>query len=204
MKTKITYRIFTVIFVLISWVLCFEVMAAAYETVGNGIFDIFSKSSSDSSSSKVEIDIVSPQVILQGREMQMEFETSVSGVSVPVKWSSSNPNVISCTEDGKIKGLIKGRATITVKSRNGKSSDSITVYCAKKFEEPETAVIRLPFYFIHKTPAILNIEKLRFNWGLFLMSGVKVDVLGYYDNYFYVKYKDSGQVCNGLMWSVFF
>lgn len=202
MKIKTLHKICSLFFSFFIFLLIFNVVATAQEFVP----DDSQRSLSDSSASAVEINIVSPQVILQGKEMQMEFETSVSGVTVPVKWSSSNSDVISCTEDGKIKGLIKGKATITVKSRNGKSSDSITVYCAKKFEEPETAVIRLPFYLIHKTPAFFNIEKLRFNLGMIspFMSGAKVNVLGYYDDYFYVEYKDSGQDCKGFMWSVFF
>ncbi len=133
----------------------------------------------------------------------MEFEASASGVTVPVKWSSSNPNVISCTEGGKIKGIAKGKATITVKSRNSKSSDSITVYCAKKIEEPETAGIVLPIFCINRTPVLFNFEECILNLGFFLGNTKKVKVLGYYDDYFYAEYKSGEELCRGLIWSLF-
>ena len=140
--------------------------------------------------------------------MQMNFETPGTTSYVSVKWSSSNPDVISCTEDGKIKGLIKGSATITVKVTNGKGSDSITVYCAKKFEEPETVNLKFPFFWVNKTPVFYGVEKFRICFKL--LNGMlpyiyykEVKVLGYYDGYFYVEYEDGGELCHGLMLSIF-
>ncbi len=145
MKSKVLRNII-ILFALISSLLIFEAVAAGFDVEDY----IFSKSGSDLSGTPVEINIVSPQIILQDKEMQMKFETPNTTAHVPVKWLSSNPNVISCTEDGKIKGLIKGSATITVKSLDKKSSDSITVYCAPKFTESETVDVGFFVFWINK------------------------------------------------------
>lgn len=61
-----------------------------------------------------------------------------------VEWSSSNSSVIKCTKDGKITGVLKGKATITVKAKNGRGKDSITVYCAKRLSEPISTSVLSP------------------------------------------------------------
>ncbi len=200
MKSHALCKFIFVIFVLICSVLFFETMASGFDFENH----TFSKSGSDFSSTPVEINIISPQVVLQGREMQMEFEASTSGVYVPVEWSSSNQDVISCTKDGKIKGVTKGRATITVKAKNDKSSDSITVYCVKRFNESEDAEIKIPLFWINKTPVFFDIEKIIFDLVSYVWGGIKVTVLGYYDDYFYVEYKDGEGDSYGLIWSNFF
>lgn len=204
MSNKIIKKFMVVISFFICSVMVFGFEASSYKFLDESIFGISQGISPDFSSTPIELNIVSPQVILQGKEMQMKFETPDSTSYVPVNWSSSNPDVISCTEDGKIKGLVKGKATITVKAKNSKSSDSITVYCAKKFNEPETAEIRTPFFWVNKTPAFFNIEKIRIDFAAYIWSGIKVKVLGYYDDYFYVEYKDGEELCYGLIWSNFF
>ncbi len=206
MKRKTIRKTIIALSVLISFILFFETTASAFDI--NDAFNSFSKDEPDFSRTPIEINIISPQAILQGREMQMNFETPGTTSYVSVKWSSSNPDVISCTEDGKIKGLIKGSATITVKVTNGKGSDSITVYCAKKFEEPETVNLKFPFFWVNKTPVFYDAEKFRICFKL--LNGMlpyiyykEVKVLGYYDGYFYVEYEDGGELCHGLMLSIF-
>lgn len=201
MKKHLLCKTIVVISVLICSVLFFESIASAFEP--NDISNDFSKTGADFSRTPIEINIISPQTILQGREMQMNFETPDTTSYVPVKWSSSNPNVISCTEDGKIKGLIKGSATITVKVKNSNSSDSITVYCAKKLQEPETAKIRLPYFWTNRIPNFFSIEMFRLNFGVLFFNGAKVTVLGYYDDYFYIEYEEEENLYTGFIWSNF-
>ena len=111
-------------------------------------------------------------------------------------------------ERRKDKGVTKGRATITVKAKNDKSSDSIsdsiTVYCVKIFNESEDAEIKIPLFWINKTPVFFDIEKIIFDLVSYVWGGIKVTVLGYYDDYFYVEYKDGEGVSYGLIWSNFF
>lgn len=49
------------------------------------------------------------------------------GQDKTVVWSSSAPNVASVDKNGNVKALKAGTAVITVKSKDGKNSDSITI-----------------------------------------------------------------------------
>lgn len=203
MNKKLSRRIISFISLLMSFIFVLGFEAKAYELFEDNNLGFAEKLNPDNSSTYGELNIISPQVILEGEEIQMNYEVSNSGTTVPVKWSSSNPHVISCTEGGKIKGLAKGKATITVKARNGKSSDSITVYCAKKLKEPETVAIITPFFWTNYTPVFFNFEKFRLNFGQIIFAGVKVTVLGYYDSFFYIEYKDGDKLCRSFIWSNF-
>lgn len=114
----------TVFIVLLCIVLCFSVSASA-----EGFFISEFKNLPNLSGTPEPLTIVSVNAILQGEEIQMSVEESLIG---NVKWSSSNPDIISCSKTGKIKGLLQGKVTITAETQNGRSKDSVTVYCAKK------------------------------------------------------------------------
>ena len=47
--------------------------------------------------------------------------------SAKIVWESSNPKVVSVSDDGTIKALRRGTAKITAKTEDGKVSDSINV-----------------------------------------------------------------------------
>ena len=71
--------------------------------------------------------------VLEGETLQLTATVDTNRTFFDsVEWSSNNPNVISCTKDGKITGLVAGKsAKITCKAKYGKTSDEITVYCVK-------------------------------------------------------------------------
>ena len=64
------------------------------------------------------ISVYNQSGVIEGETIQLRVSIESSGsVFNSVKWSSSNPQVISCTEDGNIKGLVAGEsATITCKA----------------------------------------------------------------------------------------
>lgn len=72
--------------------------------------------------------------VLEGETLQLTATVDTNRTFFDsVEWSSSNPDIISCTKDGKITGLVAGKsAKITCKAKYGKTSDEITVYCVKK------------------------------------------------------------------------
>ena len=71
--------------------------------------------------------------IVQGEFAQLTATISPDDVSSRmVEWSSSNENVISCTKEGKIKGVsANGYADITCKAKFGNAKDTIRIYCAE-------------------------------------------------------------------------
>ncbi len=92
--------------------------------------------------------------VLEGEVLQLyaNIESS-STLFDSVEWSSSNPQAISCTKDGKIEGLVAGkRATITCKAKYGSAKDSITVYCAKKLPQEVKSGFKKPIALIYSSP----------------------------------------------------
>ena len=164
----------------------------------------FEKSQSDSSGVIGELNIVPMQAILQGEEIQMTTEELGNGAhGANIVWSSSNPNVIECTKDGKVKGVTKGQATITVKAKGGKAQDSITVYCAQKLSKPISTNIFSFFAWTGHKPYFFSFQ--HFFTRLFnpFFIGKAITVKGYYDSYFYITYQISEENCNGFIWSDF-
>jgi uncharacterized protein with FMN-binding domain len=64
----------------------------------------------------------------------------VSNAPGTVKWSSSNPSVVSVTSKGKVTAKSKGKATITVKSGTQKKQCKVTV------KQPEITSIKIGEY----------------------------------------------------------
>ncbi len=118
-----------------------------------------------------------------------------------VEWTSSKPDVVSCTEDGKIKGLKEGKATITVKAKVGNAADSITVYCARKLNNPKSARIANPVAWTCQTPSFYHFQMLHFNIvpTLPIIVTEKLNVKGVYGSYFYVEFERSGYRLKGFI-----
>lgn len=198
----------------ISLLLCF-IIAFSTEAIAIRELDFdeiyiandFDRNKYDLSGVVGELNIVPIQAILQDEEIQMTVEEENSGLtSAYIEWSSSNPDVISCTKGGKIKGLLQGKAVITVKAKSGKAQDSITVYCAKKLDDPVSTTINLPFAWSGKIPVFFSMQHFFFfDYFLNLLKFrvMRITVKGYYGSFFYVTYKYNGEECCGYMWSNF-
>ncbi len=151
-----------------------------------------------------ELNIVPMQAILQGEEIQMSVEEiSVGTMAGSVEWSSDNSDVISCTKSGKIKGMKKGSATITVKAKNGKAKDFITVYCAKKLNSPISTRISFPLAWSGVKPSFFSMKHF---FGIMFFTkfmGIRVTVKGYYDSFFYITYEINDKIHSGYIWNKF-
>ncbi len=150
--------------------------------------------------------------VLLGETYQMTATvTSDSSLFNAVEWSSSNPDAISCTEDGKIKGLIAGeKATITCKAKWGKAKDSVDVYCAERVNSKK-CYLKSIFTFVYARPSsgiiggtIMALPKflqtILFVFQLIGMAPTSTDALimsptltvyGRIKNYAYVRYGET-------------
>lgn len=145
------------------------------------------------------LEISSEQAILKGQSRQLYIEGYDYVLHNSIEWTSSNPDVISCEKYGLIKGVKKGKATITVKSLTNEDSDSITVYCAETLNEPENPIALSPFVLTTKTPSLFSPKHI------FIFQFFKrYTVLGYYDNWFYVSYEKDEQRHEGFAYMSFF
>ncbi len=111
------------------------------------------------------VDIIPKYGILLGESIKMEATVSPEDAWLSgVEWSSDNPEVISCTEDGLIKGLKAGEsAVITCKAKIGSAKDKITVYCVEKFASYTTTNMKDYFTFIYSKPNTTSIADLHCN-----------------------------------------
>lgn len=84
------------------------------------------------------IEIIERHGIVEGATFRLSAEIMPENtLESAVKWSSSNPSVISCTDDGKITGMSAGGyADITCKAKLGSESDKIRVYCVESIGSP--------------------------------------------------------------------
>lgn len=204
MKSKIAFKITSVILILTCFLTAFHFEAFAENEFQIFAADAFKKSQPNLSGAIGELNIVPMQAILQGEEIQMTTEELGDGAhGAHVKWSSSNPNVIKCTEDGKITGVLKGKATITVKAKNGRGKDSITVYCAKKLSEPISTKVLSPIAWAGSKPNFFSFRHFFIRLFSPLFSGKAVTVKGYYDSFFYITYQANEVKYSGFIWSNF-
>ena len=136
-----------------------------------------------------ELNIVPDQAILVDQTKQMQIEDFAESVIWgSVEWSSSNSDVISCTNTGFIKGLKEGSATITVKAKVGDASDTIKVYCARKLNGTHSSRVAYPLAWSCKTPFFLNVQAVHINVFPLVMTE-KLDVKGVYGSFFYVEFE---------------
>lgn len=152
--------------------------------------------------------------ILEGQTRQMSATVDANGSFFDsVEWSSSNPGAISCTEDGKICGLIAGEsAIITCKAKWGSAKDTIKVYCAEKIPSPVKCTPQNIITTIYAQPSAgiwsgtifspPNFLKMALYWLYLivlpfssytdaLVFNSKLTVYGRIKNYAYVRYGES-------------
>ena len=100
------------------------------------------------------ISIINQSGVLKGETLQLQANIESDGsLFNSIEWSSSNPNVISCTEDGKIKGLVAGeKATITCKAKWSSASDSIKIYCVEELPSEVKSSFKHYFAFVLSEP----------------------------------------------------
>lgn len=146
--------------------------------------------------------------VLKGETIQLSAQVEASSSWFDaVEWSSNNPDVISCTKDGEIKGLVAGKsAEITCKAKHGSAKDSITVYCVERLPKEVKVSINGFLVFVFRNPglkikdfwingtAIMKIFMTAF--GMLARAtknyvGNKVTACGRIDNYVYVRYGDA-------------
>ncbi len=160
------------------------------------------------------LSIINQSGVVKGetRQLQVVIE-SESSVFDGVTWSSSNPDVISCTKDGKITGLVAGeKARITCKSNWSSASDSITVYCVEAIPSEVESGFDFVLAFIYSNPGF-GLKDICFDvvsifgpasgalefFSMFLSSitssdvylGSKVTVCGKIANYAYIRYGEA-------------
>lgn len=115
------------------------------------------------------ISIIERHGILEGKAVQLAAVLSPDSASKnAVEWSSSNPNVITCTPEGIIKGVSAGDyAIITCKSKYGDVSDSIKVYCVKPIGNPIESEFVNPITIIYKQPSTGSIASFHYSVSFF-------------------------------------
>lgn len=159
------------------------------------------------------ISIYNRSGILEGETIQLKADVEASSSAFDsVEWSSSDPSVISCTEDGKIKGLVAGKsATITCKAKWGSKKASIGVYCVERLPEEVKSGFEKKIAFIYQGPnaRIKDISlDLRYFFSPFnimfeifaeffarissnVITDNKVSVVGKFKNYAYIRYGEN-------------
>ena len=101
-------------------------------------------SSSGSVQGPTSISIPSSLMVEMGENKSLKVTVSPIGLDPALSWRSSNTNVASVTNEGIVKGVDAGTATITVTASNGKYSTckvTVTRPALKKISVPETVKI---------------------------------------------------------------
>ena len=113
--------------------------------------------------------------IVQGEFAQLTATISPDDVSSRmVEWSSSNENVISCTKEGKIKGVsANGYADITCKAKFGDAKDTIRIYCAESIGGYYRDDLTDWFVPIYDQPETGASSTLYFNYSMLINNLIK-------------------------------
>lgn len=101
-------------------------------------------SSSGSVQGPTSISIPSSLMVEMGKNKSLKVTVSPIGLDPVLSWRSSNTNVASVTNEGIVKGVDAGTATITVTASNGKYSTckvTVTRPALKKISVPKTVKI---------------------------------------------------------------
>lgn len=111
------------------------------------------------------IDIVSKNGILEGTSYQLYASLSPEDASSSaVEWSSTNPDAVSCTSNGIIRGVTAGKsAEIICKSKFGDAMDSVTVYCVKPVADQRKSEFVNPITIIYKQPGTGKIASIHYS-----------------------------------------
>lgn len=174
------------------------------------------------------IEIIERHGIVEGSSFKLSAEIMPeNAVESAVKWSSSNPSVISCTDDGVITGIKAGKyADITCKARFGSESDKIRVYCVEStgspvgsgFDNIFTPIFAAPnsmtvvaWYFdmfslfrylvvtIIPIMKILNMSTTTVDANELMFFDTKCTVLGKYDSYAYITFDNGNGERDGFV-----
>ncbi|MBQ7837677.1 MAG: peptidoglycan DD-metalloendopeptidase family protein [Clostridia bacterium] len=127
-----------------------------------------------------DISIIRQCGVLEGESIQLQATLSPSDAPLSgVEWSSSNPSVIECDKNGRIKGIqAGGYANITCKSKwNNNISDTIKVYCVKPLAQPIKSGFKNFFVSIYGQPSTAEPISTYFNLLSFydiILEGLKV------------------------------
>jgi len=157
--------------------------------------------------------------ILKGETLQLQASVETSGfLFKSVEWSSNNPDVISCTKDGKIKGLVAGKsAKITCKAKYGSAKDSITVYCVERLPKEVKVKSKYMINLISQHPGLglkdlwidlaaifgpfFEVFKILARTTLNVHTENKITACGRIKNYVYVRYGESNSQDGFLKYS---
>ena len=174
------------------------------------------------------IEIIERHGIVEGSSYDLSAEIMPKNtVESAVKWSSSNPSVISCTDDGVITGLTAGKyADITCKAKFGSESDKIRVYCVEStgpavksgFDSISTPIYEAPkvsnivaWYFdlfplfremlilIAEVWFVLKIPTTTADANEMILFNSKCTVLGKYDSYAYITFDNGSGERDGFV-----
>ena len=174
------------------------------------------------------IEIIERHGIVEGSSFKLSAEIMPeNAVESAVKWSSSNPSVISCTDDGVIIGIKAGKyADITCKARFGSESDKIRVYCVEStgspvksgFDSISTPIYGAPkvsnivaWYFdlfplfremlilIAKVSFVLKIPMTTVDANEMILFNSKCTVWGKYDSYAYITFDNGSGERDGFV-----
>lgn len=201
MKRKRISKITAVVSLLMCLLIVFSSVAFAVKTEPDSTVD--------------SVTITKRYGVLEGEAIQLSATISPeNAILKSLEWSSSNPDVISCTEDGVIKGIkAGGYAEITCKAKVGSAKDKIRIYCVEPLESPTKSTMCNAFTFIYSRPQSSFIATVHLNFNLFFkilspifeyfvafgifpvpnaLSMGTVSVVGKYDNYAYIRFSGYG------------
>ena len=174
------------------------------------------------------IEIIERHGIVEGSSYDLSAEIMPENtIESAVKWSSNNPSVISCTDDGIITGLSAGKyADITCKAKFGSESDKIRVYCVEStgpavksgFDSISTPIYGAPkvsnivaWYFdlfplfremlilIAKVSFVLKIPMTTVDANEMILFNSKCTVWGKYDSYAYITFDNGSGERDGFV-----
>ncbi|MBQ4603280.1 MAG: Ig-like domain-containing protein [Clostridia bacterium] len=111
------------------------------------------------------IEIIERHGIVEGKSYSLSAEIlPENALKSAVKWSSSNPSVISCTDDGIITGVSAGGyADITCEAKFGSEHDKIRVYCVESTGSPVKSGFTSFLTLIYAEPSMLKVVAWHFD-----------------------------------------
>lgn len=173
---------------------------------------------------------ISPRCgIVEGKTAQMQAILSPeSAKESSVEWYSSNPSVISCTEDGIIEGLSAGDyADITCKAKIGSKKETVRIYCVHSIGDYKESEFTDFITLIYKQPSTGSLSSVhvsrKFLYRLFyefieiispffsglmintsttnevLFTGGKCQVMGRYGSFAYIAVANQSNATDGFV-----
>lgn len=129
----------------------------------------------DSSASSVEVN----------RSIRLYATSEPSEITVPITWTSSNPNVASVSSNGVVHGVSAGTATITAACGNVSASCTVTVTPVEAIDPMNYAYNALKYLHDHlKFPNTMKILSIR--CGIYDRGGRDGTIFSFNDKYYAV------------------